>query len=64
MPPVSRQGQLERAGYLRAGDLADAATLEEPLDGQHYRSLSVEVAAGHDDPVVAGGDHPLRCQVR
>ena len=32
------QGQLERAGDLRAGDLTDAP-LKEPLDGEHDRPL-------------------------
>src|SRR5215217_8999197 len=39
------QGQLERAGHLRTGDLTDAAPLKEPLDGEHDRSLAVELAA-------------------
>src|ERR671920_1524503 len=58
------QGQLERAGYLGARDLADAAPLEEPLDGEHDRLVAVEVAAGHHDPVVARGHHALWLEVR
>src|SRR5918995_2037865 len=57
------QGQLERAGDLRAGDLPDPSALEKPLDGEHDRPLAIEVTAGHHDPVVARGDHTLRLQV-
>jgi hypothetical protein len=58
------QGKLECAGYLRAGDLTDAPSLEEPLDGEHDRLLTVEFAAGYHGAIVARGNHALRLEVR
>ena len=56
--------ELQRAGRLRARDLADAATLERLLDRDDHARLAREDALDDHQAVIGLGDETLRLEPR